>query len=746
MIELKLQDFLEQKKITVAELKRAIAEIEDKSESNLIYRYVNGTATPSLEKLGVIFQALSNIADGGISLQDVLKLNLSPTVRLESVVSTRPDKQYKSYDDARRELDYELQEAGEDSQRKATLLYLKALSYSHQGEYKKGKLCLVEALAAAKDSGEERNLVKVAIESALAEELRMSGQYEKSEEKLNNVIKEVRTWISELESSVDQKDKEFVERLRVADGRLLRSLGMSYRYRGDVQRARDYLERAIIRAKKHKKDTDGDVEARIELAYVLTDIGDIDSAEEQCDKALKGATDAKNYRHRAYARAALSNVLREKAKAVKHSEEGTDTDKRSQELFEKAISFAEQSRKDFEGLRDRRGLAYALLRKGKSWLDKDPMDAEGRGKARVIFEEALELLERIGDLRGQGYTRIGLGETYNYLGADAESNREAEKHFLHAVDVFKMKSDNREFWENRSYEQACFKLARIYRNFGKSDKAKGYYESVIERYKPKPKDEGEDADDNLRITSDNLRITSDNLEIVGHAYRGLANVLSNLGGLSNLEESKTSFDEIQENYRQSASIFRQIGYHQGKAAAYNGLGVCARKENNLAEAESYFESALYIYKKFKSLRGEAYTLYYQGELRRDFANSKQVAGYHASIRDHELAVERFRDVGDRRGLAYVYASLSETHYLLKELQNAEDRARKALEIFEIIGDERGRAYALLQLGRALSEQNEPTAHALLDEAIKIFEKVKDSSGEKKGRRLKSDLSKRGVTV
>jgi tetratricopeptide (TPR) repeat protein len=134
---------------------------------------------------------------------------------------------------------------------------------------------------------------------------------------------------------------------------------------------------------------------------------------------------------------------------------------------------------------------------------------------------------------------------------------------------------------------------------------------------------------------------------------------------------------------------RNALHHQGEIL--NMLGLAVLQMNNAAQARSYFEQSLSVFRAQGNVRGVANAL----------ANLGMVAGgqgnYSTALTDYEESLRLMREVGSTKGEAPRLANLSWICGLLGDYQKAQMYAARSLQISREIGDRECEIYALINL-------------------------------------------------
>ncbi len=197
---------------------------------------------------------------------------------------------------------------------------------------------------------------------------------------------------------------------------------------------------------------------------------------------------------------------------------------------------------------------------------------------------------------------------------------------------------------------------------------------------------------------------------------------------------------------QAAQTYRQIlTWQQGQpqtewtrmniAVTYHQLGITAKRQGRLDEAEDWYRKSLAISEDLGNRPGMALTYHGLGMTAQDRARLDEAEGWYRK----SLAIEE--ELGNRPHMARVYHQLGIIAYFRGRLDEAEDWYRKSLTISEDLGDRPGMATTYHQLG--MTAQN----RGRLDEAEDWYRKsltIKDGLGDRPG--LASTYHQLGMTA
>ncbi|MFG1966206.1 tetratricopeptide repeat protein [Nonomuraea sp. NPDC049028] len=194
---------------------------------------------------------------------------------------------------------------------------------------------------------------------------------------------------------------------------------------------------------------------------------------------------------------------------------------------------------------------------------------------------------------------------------------------------------------------------------------------------------------------------------VGQTLNMLGIVLRNLG---RLEEAVT-------HYERALAIHQRTHDLEGEANTLNNLGVAREAQDRHAEALELYRKALALRRAAGSRKGEARALNNIG-----LAEAK--LGRLEPAREHLLAaLASHRESGDLKGEGQVTNDLAGLYHRLGREEEARTHFAAALRIRSGIGDRRGLAETHRDLGEALADQGDATAHHHLAAADQLFQEL-----------------------
>ncbi len=193
-----------------------------------------------------------------------------------------------------------------------------------------------------------------------------------------------------------------------------------------------------------------------------------------------------------------------------------------------------------------------------------------------------------------------------------------------------------------------------------------------------------------------------------------ARALYTAGILADIQLDSASALEF---HRASLEMQRQRGDKYGVALVLGALGVVSHKCGHSAEARSYTEQALLLWKELDS-GAFIFGLH-------NLANIATKQGDYQTARiTYEMTLESFRSTGDNRGIAVSLNGLGDVAAALGDHARARELYHESLAKFRLIEDPWGVAAVLRDLGDLAERDGEPAeACAFYREALSTFHKI-----------------------
>ncbi|MEG4631374.1 tetratricopeptide repeat protein [Microcoleus sp. AR_TQ3_B6] len=342
-------------------------------------------------------------------------------------------------------------------------------------------------------------------------------------------------------------------------------------------------------------------------------------------------------------------------------------------------------------------------------------------KAIALYEQSLELKEKIGNVQGKAATLHCLAIIYAKQGEVAK-----------AIAFYEQSLELHEkIGDVQGKAATLHQLAGIYANQGEVAKAIAFYEQSLELKEKIGDVQGKAATlHNLAIIYANqgevakaIALYEQSLELkekIG-SVQGKAATLHELAGIY---ADRGEVAKAIALYEQSLELTGKIGDVRGKAATLHNLAIIYANRGEVAKAIALYEQSLELDEKIGDVRGKAATLH---ELAGIYATQGEVA---KAIAFYEQSLELTGKIGDVRGKAATLHQLAGIYSKQGEVAKAIAFYEQSLELEEKIGDVRGKAATLHQLAGIYSKQGEVAkASALYEQSLELEEKIGNVRGK-----------------
>lgn len=274
------------------------------------------------------------------------------------------------------------------------------------------------------------------------------------------------------------------------------------------------------------------------------------------------------------------------------------------------------------------------------------------------------------------------------------------QHFLwdldSAADAYSKMRELAAAREDRAREaDAKRKLGNVFRSMGDLDKAEAMYREAKEL-------------NELRMHKEGL----------AHDYNNLGSIASGRGDLMKAEQW----------FKKALVLNKSFKFQEGIATNLGNLGVVYKRHGDLTRAEAEFEEAIKILEELQ--RGATgYDAYRLGiYLERNYGNLGNAyqdnSLFEKATAMYEKAGRLSQKLQYREGMAMHQLNLGVLHRRLGELLEAETALEMALPLFRQIGDKRNMANVVATLaGVAADRRNFDTAKEQLEEALRFFKQT-----------------------
>jgi tetratricopeptide (TPR) repeat protein len=177
--------------------------------------------------------------------------------------------------------------------------------------------------------------------------------------------------------------------------------------------------------------------------------------------------------------------------------------------------------------------------------------------------------------------------------------------------------------------------------------------------------------------------------------KGMGNMYNNIGMLY---FNKSDFFEAITHYQKGLDIFKELKDSSRIASIQNNMGVSFQYVSNYARALDYYLNALTIYERKET------TYPYSGTTAQILSNIgivyKNLDQYDKALAFQNRALEAFKEMNNKQGMAAAYGNIGVVYDLLSEPENAIEFYLKALRLNEVSGNPRRIASDLGNLGTA----------------------------------------------
>ncbi|MEA5568305.1 tetratricopeptide repeat protein [Anabaena sp. UHCC 0399] len=302
-------------------------------------------------------------------------------------------------------------------------------------------------------------------------------------------------------------------------------------------------------------------------------------------------------------------------------------------------------------------------------------------QAIALYQQSLEIKQRIGDVEGEAATLYQIAVIYECFG-------EVEQ----AIALYNQVLEIDERTGNVKGKAATLhQLAIIYAKLGEVEQAIVFNQQSLE-----------------------IRQHIGDVQGEANTLHSLARIYVNLG---ELEQAITL-------NQQSLEIKQRIGDVQGEAATLHNLADIYAKLGEVEKAIALYHQSLEIFQRIGYLQGQAATL---NNIAGIYANNGEVE---KAIALNQQSLEIKQRIGDVQGKANALHSLAVIYANKGEVEQAINLFQQSLEIKERIGYAYGKAMTLCCLGQLAEQQGEyAQAISYLQPALEILQKLKSPDAE-----------------
>jgi tetratricopeptide (TPR) repeat protein len=283
----------------------------------------------------------------------------------------------------------------------------------------------------------------------------------------------------------DQFNDKPVLTSKKTHGAVLGSLGLAYSHLGQVEKAIEYYEQALVISREiGDRRNEGNHLGNLGSAYYH--LGQVEKAIQYYEQALVIAREIGDRRGEGNALSNIGNAYRDLGQVVKAIEyhelalviareigdrrgEGSDLGNLGNAYYQldqvdKAIEYYEQALVIAREIHDRRGEGTGLGNLGNAYYQLGQVD-----KAIEYHEQAMVISQEIGDRRGEGNALGSLGNAYSDLGLVKKAIEYHEQAMVISQEIGDRRGEG--IWLGN--------LGNAYYQLGQVDKAIEYYEQAM---------------------------------------------------------------------------------------------------------------------------------------------------------------------------------------------------------------------------------------------------------------------------
>jgi signal transduction histidine kinase/Tfp pilus assembly protein PilF len=183
------------------------------------------------------------------------------------------------------------------------------------------------------------------------------------------------------------------------------------------------------------------------------------------------------------------------------------------------------------------------------------------------------------------------------------------------------------------------------------------------------------------------------------------------------------YKQAVEKGKRSIEIARTIGDTQGKAKAYNNIGLVYIRMGNFGKALESFETSLELYNRL-GIDLERANCYNNIGL-----TFYELGRHDQSLLNYLEALRIYEETGDKFGMSTAYNNIGLIYIELKNYEKALEYLPKALELSRELGEQLGMADGLYNIGLVYgSLKNDTEALNYFNRALAIYRQVKSAAG------------------
>ncbi|MEH2308706.1 tetratricopeptide repeat protein [Nostoc sp.] len=383
---------------------------------------------------------------------------------------------------------------------------------------------------------------------------------------------------------------------------------------------------------------------------------------------------------------------------------------------DQAIALYNQSLEIDERIGDVQGKAATLHSLGIIYANKGEVD-----QAIALYNQSLEITQRIGNAQGKAATLHSLGIIYDNRG-------EVDQ----AIALYNQSLEiTQRIGDVQGKAVTLHQLGIIYAKKGEVEEAIALYNESLEINERIGNVRGKAATlHSLGIIYANKGEVDQAIALFNQSLElkeGLGDVqgkAATLHELAGIYANKGEVDQAIALYNQSLEIEERIGNVQGKAAILHSLGIIYAKKGEVEEAIALYNESLEIFERIGNVQAKAATLQ---QLAVIYANKGEVEEVRSLLNQFLELNER---IGDVQSKAKTLECLGMIYAIKGKVDEAITLYNESLEINERIGNVQTKAATLHQLAIFHTNKGEvDEAIALFNQSLEINERIEDVQGK-----------------
>ncbi|NEQ33364.1 MAG: tetratricopeptide repeat protein, partial [Leptolyngbya sp. SIO4C5] len=302
-------------------------------------------------------------------------------------------------------------------------------------------------------------------------------------------------------------------------------------------------------------------------------------------------------------------------------------------------------------------------------------------RAMALWQESLQLLERIGDVRGKAATLNNIAQVIANKG-------DIDRAMALWQESLQLKE---RIGDVRGKAATLNNMAQVIANKGDIDRA-------------------------MALWQEDLQLS----ERIGDV-RGKAATLNNM---AQVIADKGDIDRAMALWQEDLQLSERIGDVRGKAATLNNMAQVIADKGDIDRAMALWQESLQLQERIGDVRGKAATLNNMAQVIADKGDiDRAMALWQESLQ----LLER---IGDVRGKATTLNNMAQVIANKGDIDRAMALWQESLQLQERIGDVRGKATTLNNMAQVIADKGDiDRAMALWQESLQLLERIGDVSGK-----------------